>query len=348
MPRNSLTDRILDILVLLADKPRTQSELADYFDVSTRTIRDDMTTLIARYPIIDEPADTDARVTVYRYMDGYRFTPPTLMPAELAALLLAQEAIAQTGITATKRQSPFGDASQKLIAKVRAALPETLRNHLDALSQIYGSSFVPAKDFAPHAATVQQLTTAALDQCRIRLTYHSLNTDETRSRLFEPYAVYFDPDGATLKTIGVDVEKNRLSTFSVDRIRAIDDTNQTFVRPTDFDLHSHLTTYCFNGIHGEPLTVVLRATGATARVFAERSFHPSQHIIEYRKPADAPESTTITMTVAQGRGLERFILSYAPDVEVLAPPELRSRINDIHTHAAATNHDAALNSEQSE
>jgi hypothetical protein len=32
------------------------------------------------------------------------------------------------------------------------------------------------------------------------------------------------------------------------------------------------------------------------------------------------------MTVARGRGLERFILSWLPEVEVLAPATLRRRI----------------------
>jgi hypothetical protein len=52
MSRYSLTARLLDILLLLADKPRTQTELARIFKVSTRTIRDDMTVLISHAHIL--------------------------------------------------------------------------------------------------------------------------------------------------------------------------------------------------------------------------------------------------------------------------------------------------------
>ncbi len=347
MSRYSLTARLLDILLLLADKPRTQTELAHIFKVSTRTIRDDMTVLISHAPIISEPSDEDARVVEYRYMDGHEFKPPQLMPAELAALLLAQESIARTGLT-RERNAPLANASVSLIAKVRAALPEILRAHLDALAQVYGSSSVPAKDFAPHAPTIERLTAAALSNTRVRMTYHSLTSDKITLRGFDPYAVYFDPDGATLKTIGADTDNRRITTFAVDRIHKIEDTTETFTRPIDFDLHQYLTTYCFNGIHGQPVTVVLRATGTTARIFAERAFHPTQKIIARDTGKKKVESTTIEMTVAEGRGLERFILSYAPEVEVLSPPELRSRIAQLHTHAAATNLDAKSDGETSE
>ena len=40
------------------------------------------------------------------------------------------------------------------------------------------------------------------------------------------------------------------------------------------------------------------------------------------------------MTVARGRGLERFILSWLPEVEVLAPASLRQRIEACRTGRA--------------
>jgi hypothetical protein len=67
--------------------------------------------------------------------------------------------------------------------------------------------------------------------------------------------------------------------LSIDRILAVADTPQTFERPTDFDLHEFLTERCFNGIHGEPMAVRLRAYGVTARIFAERKFHPSHRVV---------------------------------------------------------------------
>jgi predicted DNA-binding transcriptional regulator YafY len=74
----------------------------------------------------------------------------------------------------------------------------------------------------------------------------------------------------------------------------------------------------------------LRAYGVTARVFAERKFHRSQCTVARTEgTAETPESITIEMRVARGRGLERFILSWLPDIEVVAPTNLRQQITEI-------------------
>jgi predicted DNA-binding transcriptional regulator YafY len=220
------------------------------------------------------------------------------------------------------------------MAKVKSSLPPSLRDKLDALAAIFGTASVSAKDFAPHAAVIDRLTQAAVERRRIRMRYYTLATDTVAERTVEPYSVYFDPDGATLKLIGYDYHRGKILPFAVDHIRSLRETNEKFERPADFDLQSYLSANCFNGIHGEPLFVRLRASGVTARVFAERIFHDSQRTVERtpRTPQQA-ETVTIEMRVASGRGLVRFILSWGPDVEVLAPPSLRREIARAHEQA---------------
>jgi len=325
--RGNLTERIGRTLLMLTERPHSLAELADTFNVNRKTIRRDMDVLMIIHPIISERR---GREIIYGYGDGYRYTPPPLTPGEAATLVLAQEAIAATGLTAAGA-TPFARYGESMLKKVRASLPAAVRDKLDALAPIFGSAAVPAKDFAPHAETIERLTNAALEGRRVRLRYYTLLSDTTTERTVEPYAVYFDPDGATLKVIAFDHHRQRIIPFAVDHIRSLRETGETFTRPNDFNLRAYLTANCFYGIHGEPLTVRLRAHGQTARVFAERTFHPSQRTIE-RTPrttaaADgADETTTIEMTVARGRGLDRFILGWGTEVEVLSPPELRRAI----------------------
>lgn len=323
--RGDLTERLIRILFLLAERPHTQRELAQFFGVDGVTIRRNLIGLERHYLILVE---RNGRERVYRFGDHYEFRPPNFTPGELATLLLAQQAIAATGLTAFG--TPFGQHGYTLLDKVRAALPKALRDKLNALASIFGSAAVPAKDYSKHADKIDRLTNAAMNERRIRMRYRTLHSGEVKERLFDPYAVYFDPDGATLKIIGYDHERRDIIPFSVDHIERLNETGETFKRPPDFTLPAFLTKYCFNGIHGEPLTVQLRAYGTTARVFAERRFHPSQS--ELDRTTDAAgnvETITIQMTVARGRGLERFILSWLPDVEVLGPPELQQRVADI-------------------
>lgn len=327
--RGELTERMLHLPLLLAERRHSQQELARIFNVKPRTIRRDIDALSRYYPIIDE---RDGRLVIYRFSDDYRYQPPPLTSIELATLVLAQESIAATGLTALG--SPFARYGRSLLAKVRSSLHPLVREKLDALAAVLGSASVAAKDFAPHAALIDRLTQAAVERRRVRLRYYTLATDSVSERTVEPYTIYFDPDGATLKLIGYDSQRDKVIPFAIDHIRALRETAETFERPAGFDLQQYLSSNCFNGIHGERVTVRLRASGVTARVFAERRFHESQRTVE-RKPRTTrqAETTTIEMHVAGGRGLLRFILSWGPDVEVLAPPELRREVAAACKHA---------------
>lgn len=320
--RGEMTRRLIMIPLLLAERPRSQSELAAEFGVNGQTIRRDIDALTPHYQILDE---LDGRERMYRFGENYEYSAPNFTPAELATLLLAQQTIASTGLASFG--TPFGDYGSALLAKVRSALPEKLRNYLDTLANIYGNAIIPAKDFRPHAETIDRLSKAAADNLRVQMQYTSLNSGKTARRDYDPYAVYFDPDGATLKTIGFDHDKQAIRTFSIDRIKSITITQQAFSRPADFSLRDHLTEYCFNGIHDEPIRVRLRAFEKTAEIFAERNFHPSQEsIVPLHRSHDGTLSITIEMRVARGRGLERFIQSWLPHIEVVSPPELKETI----------------------
>lgn len=331
--RGDMTERIVRIPLLLLERPRSQQELAAEFAVDGVTIRRDITQLSRFYAI---SAERHGREISYHFSGNYQFKQPNFTAAELATLLLAQQSIVATG--ANTFGTPFAGYGRTLLEKVRAALPSSLREYLDALANIFGTAAIPAKDFTPHAETIDRLTKAAAARRRVRLRYQSLNSREINEREFDPYAVYFDPDGATLKTIGFDHRRREIRLFSIDHIERLTEINIEFTRPPDFDLQSYLSANCFNGIHDAPLTVRLKAYDVTARVFAERQFHPSQRIVERTPPTpSSDETTTIEMTVARGRGLERFILSWMPQVEVLDPPELRERIVDDLRRGSARN-----------
>ena len=323
--RGDLTARMIELQLLLTAGACSQRELIEHFRVDRKTIKRAIDALSLHYQIIEEP---NGREVNYRFSKDYKFTPPTLTPLELATLLLAQQSIAATGLTAFG--SPFAEHARLLVMKVRNSLPAQLRAKLDLLANVFGSAAVPAKDFAPYAVIIDRLTNAMIEGRRVRLSYHSLTDDKTKERLVDPYYVYFDPDGATLKLIGHDNLRGSIIPFSVDHIRALYETDEQFVRPVDFDLRAYLTEHCFNGIHGTPVTVRLRAYGTTARVFRERTFHPSQHIIE-----DTRDAVTIKLRVASGRGLIRFILSWTPDLEVLEPDDLRREVAAAHRQSLA-------------
>ena len=323
--RKTLTERLTQIIFKLIRRPHSRQELARNFSVNPKTIGRDIDALGLEYPIVEEK---QGREIFYKFSDDFTFDFPQLEIEELATLLLAQEAIAGIGIAA--ENSFYASRANSLIGKIRASLPRSVKTNLDALSKVYGSAIIPAKNFSEHIATIDRLASAAVRQKVIEIRYHSLNNNIASSRKLSPYAVYFDPDGATLKLIAFDDTHGDIRVFSVERISNLSETTESFVRPDKFNLADYLRDHCFNGIHGKPITVRLKAQGITARIFAERIFHPSQKIIERKQRRGAsPETTTIEMCVANGRGLERFIIGWFPDIAVVSPPEVRARVKEI-------------------
>jgi HTH domain len=150
--RGDLTYRLVELQLMLAERPRSQQELVQHFRVNRKTIRKDIDALSGHHPITEERA---GRHVMYRFIDGFRFQPPQFTPSELATLLLAQDAIAITGQNTVT--SPFATHARTLMGKVRAALPEYARQRLDVLAHVFGSAATPVKDFTSHAATIELL-----------------------------------------------------------------------------------------------------------------------------------------------------------------------------------------------
>ncbi len=113
-------------------------------------------------------------------------------------------------------------------------MPPRIRRNLDELSKIIGTAVIPNKDYSKFGGIIEELTAAALEQRTVSMRYGSLSSSRNEVRLFDPYNIYLNPDGATLKTIGFDCRNNRISPFSLDRIRSIKITREKFMRPFGF------------------------------------------------------------------------------------------------------------------
>ncbi len=322
--RGDLVSRLSQMSsVLSSGRWYTQEELARQFDVSLRTIRRDIDALSRYYCIEEYRRD---RKIFYR-IENNKFVPPELTEAELSTLVLAEEVIGESGLTAIP--SPFAGDFDSLMKKVKGALSEKQRIEIERLKSILSSATSPAKDFRKHKTKIDCLLKAAIQCHRVRMIYHSLSSDQETERLFDPYSIYYDPDGSTIKVIGFDHKRQDIIPFSIDHIKRLWLTRQRFQRPENFDLREFLAENCFNGIHGKPITVCLKARGVTARIFDERKFHRTQITKEKKTSNDGKlEEITIEMRVASGRGLLRFILSWGNEVEVISPTELRQQLRE--------------------
>ncbi|MFA7463024.1 MAG: WYL domain-containing protein [Anaerovoracaceae bacterium] len=117
------------------------------------------------------------------------------------------------------------------------------------------------------------------------------------------------------------VAKDRVATFAISRFRKIKTAGQIFTRPADFNPEAY-ARQAFGIMGGEELIKVRLLFEAKLAVYiTERQWHASQ---EFRTRPDGRVEMCLETT---GRKeLIRWVLSWMPDVKVLAPKSLRDRI----------------------
>jgi proteasome accessory factor B len=117
--------------------------------------------------------------------------------------------------------------------------------------------------------------------------------------------------------------RTNIATFALSRMRNITGTGETFEIPSDFDARKHMDRG-FGIVRGDKLyRVRLLFSPKIATYIGERLWHPSQRVVNQRDG-----SLELKLETAGWKELVRWILSWQPDVKVLAPKVLRDRVKE--------------------
>jgi len=115
--------------------------------------------------------------------------------------------------------------------------------------------------------------------------------------------------------------KDRVETFALSRFRRIEGTGKNFQRPANFDARCH-ARQAFGVTGGEkPMKVRLLFEPKLTVYISERQWHPSQ-VLKRRRDG----RVELSMETTGRKELVRWVLSWMPDVQVLAPKSLRDGI----------------------
>ncbi|WP_345694943.1 helix-turn-helix transcriptional regulator [Kitasatospora terrestris] len=318
-------DRLLSLLLLLQNRGRmTAAELAAELEVSVRTVYRDVEALAASgVPVYGEPGHDGG----YALLDGYRTRLTGLTAGEAEALFLA-------GLPGPAAELGLGPVLTAAELKLEAALPEGLRRrarrvrerfHLDA------PGWYRNADDVPHLPAVA----AAVWQRRaVRVRYRRWYAPELVERRLEPYGIVLKAgQWYVVAHAGGDAPR----VYRISQILELRPLDEEFEVPPGFDLAAHwqeraerLQERLWQGraeIRISPAGVErLRETAAPAVVEAVDAGTP-EHPGGWRRASIPIESATH----AEGQ-----LLMLGPQVEVLAPPDLRERL------AAASRAMAAL------
>ena len=323
MPRYAPAERLDRLRTLLRAGRATLTSLTEKLDVSESTIRRLLAALERAGEPLEEDTDEGGRKT-WKLAGGVgRAHEVRLSTAQLIALL-----VARNGARELLRGTGFDDD----LDAACAVLLDTLKNEDSALAKdldrkLYDRGEMPL-DHAPHAETLDEITTALLRCERLELRRRASDGKE-RTHLFDPYSLVTFKKGFYL--VGHSHDKAQRITLGIDGIlEATRRRGDVFPYPDDFDPRE-----MFKGSMGMfvgPMTrVVVRFDKQARRYVERRRIHASQ-----RSAAERDDGALdVAMDLAGTLELESLVLSYGDTAEVIAPPALRTKMGDVLKRAAA-------------
>jgi predicted DNA-binding transcriptional regulator YafY len=231
MEKDNLTrlSRLTAILTILQSKRLiTSTELAKKFGVSIRTIYRDIRALEASgIPIFTEEGKG------YSLVEGYRLPPVSFTESEANALITAEH------LVLNNKDQSFIENYQNAVAKIKSVLRNDTKDKVELLSnRVYVWSNSNLQNQSQHLSTLQLAITHFN---LVKITYQTIDNQETTQRIIEPFATY---------TLGKDNWllvawcrlRNDFRNFRIDKISQIDVLNEHF-EPHNMTIEDYYEKY---------------------------------------------------------------------------------------------------------
>jgi predicted DNA-binding transcriptional regulator YafY len=313
--------RLLTIMMLLQSRGRLSAEtLAAELEVSVRTIYRDIDQLSAS----GVPVYADiGRNGGFALLDGWRTRLTGLTPPEAKALFL-------TGLPGPAAELGLGEAMADAELKLLAALPADWQQEAQRISSRFHLD--PKGWFQPGGtvAVLRAVADAVWSERRIAVTYESWTA--VSERLLEPL-------GIVLKSglwYMVALSGGNPRTYRLDMIRALSVTEETFVRPPDFDLASYWQESIARFEKDIYVGVAeIRATAKGIERLKDLNATLRAQIAASPGVADANGWTALTIPIEDTAWTARLLTRIGAELEVLSPPELRAAMADVARKMAA-------------
>lgn len=285
------------------------TKLAGTLEVSRKTIVRDIAFMRDR---LELPIEFDARINAYRYTQTVSAFPTVqVSEGELLALLVARKALEQY------RGTPFHRQLEASFEKLTGALKD--RISFSPADELQSVSFKNVGLGKADMAVFNILSSATLRQHEVAFDYRKPGDARAAHRIVQPYHLAHRENLWYL--VGFDRERGALRTFALPRIAHPTRLNTKFVRPMDFSPEKFFAT-ALGVLGGErDYRVVIRFNAAVADRVREREWHESQDL---RNLSDG--RLELRLRLGALPEIERWVLSWGSDAEVLRPKELRARL----------------------
>jgi predicted DNA-binding transcriptional regulator YafY len=305
------TTRALAVLELLQTHGRLSgADMARRLEVDGRTLR--------RYIVMLEqigiPITSErGRHGGYALMPGFKLPPMMFTDDEALALSLGLLAARSLGLS---EAAPAVASAQ---AKLQRIMPDGLKQRVGAIDETVRlslpSHFAPAAA-PPDNASLLTLSAAAKQRRRVHLHYRSGGQDSERD--FDTYGLAYY--GGHWYAVGHCHLRRDLRTFRLDRMGPVRELAAGFTRPEHFDALLHLRDSVAAMPRKFSATVLIKTDIDSAR----------RHLMDTIGLFEQTEDGVLLHN--QSDSLDWFARQLASlpfELEVIAPPELRTELSDI-------------------
>lgn len=166
---------------------------------------------------------------------------------------------------------------------------------------------------------------AIRNRLNLRFMYSSFWDDQISKRTVSPYAVKEFKNRWYI--VGSDLKDNKIKTFGLDRVDEFEIAKQKFVFPEEFNVNE-LYKNCFGIISPnapEPHAIELWFNPIQGKYIKSMPLHESQKII-----SDNEQGLIIELTLYLTHDFLMELLSFAGNVKVLKPEELKEQVRIAH------------------
>jgi len=261
--------------------------------------------------------DENAPIEYVASRHGYRLTDETwsLPPVQLSRREVFAFSVAGK-LLRSFRGTPLELDIGSVLRKIGESLEGSVTLELGALTE---HLTVLGEDYVPQDAGTWAAVAGCVDRReRMRVRYERFDGQVGAYEL-EPYHLVFYH--GNWYVLAWNAAKERTATFAVSRIRRLQPTGALFEVPSGFDVQAHIRA-AFGITGGEkPFGVRLLFAPKVAAYIRERVWHPDQKFLNKRDGG-----VELRFRTTGWKELVRWVLSWQPDVRVLAPKRLRERV----------------------
>lgn len=300
-------DRLTAILIQLqSQKVVKAEEIADRFEISTRTVYRDVKALMeAGVPIGSEAG------TGYFIVDGYHLPPVMFTQDEANSLLLAGKLVEKMADKSVRQA--YTSALVKIKSVLNANEKDSLQ-HLDGNVEVFVRSRpAPNTEFPDNFMTAIQRAVAARKV--LKITYTNSAGESTR-REVEPLGVSYY--GMSWHLIGWCCLRKEYRDFRADRIRDLVETGHAFEKEGHITLKEYFQT-------------MSQTRGSMTRVVAvfQKAGLRGRQLYGAISQTDLGDSIRAEFMVDNLDWMSRWMLMFGSAVEVESPPEMKQKIASL-------------------